>query len=498
MKNKLLVIGMLFSLTTLVSCKKFLDKEPLSAGTDGNFWKNEDEANGAVAGGYALLRQSLTDAFAFYSYGDIPTDEFTTSIGYEDLTQVTNFQWNLSVSSSNVWRPMLKLRRYDNFYRVIDQASRCIKFIPTVPASGFASPATAETNRNSFIGEAYFLRAFTYFYMARVWGGVPIIEQTADKIGDEVNLARSTEEEVLAKAKADVMEAISKLSFGYTNSSNRAVRANKGAAYALLAHIEAWSGNYEEAAAAASQVIENGGYQFVPMQNYLSIFKGQSAESIFEISANATNEGSGFSIANLTLKAPYLATNPGTGVPAPLNINSFKTKFPDSSDLRIKYGFTGYNSTDPNVIKYSNIIYLTTDADGNKGNPLSQNNIVIFRLSDIVLLKAEALAATGKYGEARILLDQIRTKAQPGNTYTGGDADLFDAVIEERSRELFLEGHRFYDLVRLGRARGVYDFGDDRMDEAAFKAGKFFWPIDPSLMTLNNKLIQTPYWRDKM
>lgn len=498
--KKIVNLALLIMITTatFTSCKKFLDKEPISAATDENFWKNEKEANSAVSGDYALLRQALNDGFAFFAYGDYPTDEFRTSIGEEDMQQVTNIQWNISVPPSSTYRRMYKLRRYDNFYRVIDQANRCIQFIPTVPASEFSNPDIAEEARNALIGEAYFLRAFSYFYMGRVWGGVPIVGVDVKDLGKAENLARSTPEEVMNKARTDVQKAIEMLPWSNANSSDKAVRANKGAAYALLAHLEAWTGNYAACITAATEIISSGQYQYVPMPNYLSIWKGQSPEGIFEISANSPTEGSGQSIANFTLKAPYLATNTGTQATTPLDEFSLKDKFPDPSDLRIEEAFAFYYSTDPNCIKYSNILYLTTDGNGSKGNPIAQNNIVVFRLSDIVLLKAEAMAATGDNGGARMLLNEIRNRAMPGNDYTGTDDNLFEEVIRERSRELFLEGHRFYDLVRLAKKKGIYNFGGARMNSAEFQAGKYYWPLDPTLLTLNPKLKQTDYWKDKM
>ena len=498
--KKLVNLALFIIIATLsfTSCKKFLDKEPLSAATDENFWKNEKEANSAIAGDYALLRQALTDGYAFFSYGDYPSDEFRTTIGGEDLPQVSNILWNLSVPPTSTYRPMYKLRRYDNFYRVIDQANRCIRFIPGIPSTEFSSPDVADDARNALIGEAYFLRAFSYFYMGRVWGGVPIVEESDKDLSEATNLARATAEEVMNQARTDVKKAIEMLSWTNTNSSDKAVRANKGTAFALLAHLEAWAGNYSECAAAATEVINSGQYHYVPMSNYLSIWKGQSQEGIFEISANSTTEGSRQSIATFTLKAPYLATNRGNQVLTPLDAFGLKAKFPDSADLRIQQAFAFYNSTDPNCIKYSNILYLTTDGNGNEGNPIAQNNIVVFRLSDIVLLKAEALAATGINGEARTLLNEIRNKALPGNDYTGTDDGLFEEIIRERSRELFLEGHRFYDLVRLARKKGIYSFGGTRMNSSEFEAGKYYWPLDPTLLTLNPKLKQTDYWKDKM
>src|SRR6218665_1700320 len=80
------------SLALFCSCSKFLDKEPLSSATDENFWKDQTEADGAVAGGYALLRQSLSDGYAYYAYGDLPTDEFRADLGGEDLAQITSMQ----------------------------------------------------------------------------------------------------------------------------------------------------------------------------------------------------------------------------------------------------------------------------------------------------------------------------------------------------------------------------------------------------------------------
>ena len=498
--KKLVHLALLIIIAALsfTSCKKFLDKEPLSAATDENFWKNEKEANSAVAGNYALLRQALTDGYAFFNYGDYPSDEFRTSLGGEDWPQISNIQWNLSVPPTSTYRPMYKLRRYDNFYRIIDQANRCIRFIPNIPSSEFSNPDMADDARKALIGEAYFLRAFSYFYMGRVWGGVPIVDEGSKDLSAAVNLPRATPEEVMNQARTDVKKAIEMLSWDNANSSDKAVRANKGVAYALLAHLEAWTGKYAECAAAATEVINSGQYHYVPMSNYLSIWKGQSQEGIFEISANSPTEGSGRSIATFTLKAPYLATNRGTQVETPLDEFSLKAKFPDPADLRIQKAFAFYNSTDPNCIKYSNILYLTTDGNGNKGNPISQNNMVVFRLSDIVLLKAEALAATGINGEARTLLNEIRNKALPGNDYTGTDDGLFEEIIRERSRELFLEGHRFYDLVRLARKKGIYNFGGARMNSAEFMAGKYYWPLDPTLLTLNPKLKQTDYWKDKM
>jgi hypothetical protein len=195
----------------------------------------------------------------------------------------------------------------------------------------------------------------------------------------------------------------------------------------------------------------------------------------------------------LTLISPYLGT--GINVPVlPLDETTLYQKYTDSAvDLRVKNCFAFFQSTEPISIKYSNIVYTGQNQTG----PIAQNNIIVFRLSDIVLLKAEALAATGNYGEARMLVNQIRDLAQIP-AYNGDDAHLLEFIIDERGRELFLEGHRFYDLVRLGRAKGVLKFGGSRMTSDQFNAKKYYWPIEPYLLTLNPLLTQTDYWKTRM
>ena len=482
--KKYIILAIIIS--TAVSCTKFLDKEPYSTAVDGGIWRTEDDANSAIAACYALMRKALNDGMAYYAYGDFPTDECSSAYGGGDYDYyyVKNGLWSQSVPAANTWQPVMKLRRYENFYRLIDQSNRCIKHIPDI----------ATDRQQEFLGEAYFARAFSYFYMARVWGGVPLVLQAIEDVATSPNIARATEQEVLDQAMADVKQAIIYLPWTNGSSSDKVVRANKGAAYALLAHLYAWQGDYAKCAPVADSVISSGFYSYVDRHNYLSIYDGKSAEGIFEIAQSASNEGAADqNIAFYTLRSQdYLATNQTTSW-MPLNSTTLSTMFSDTTDLRRTKAFAFLSSTDPICIKYSNITYTGT---GNTA-PLAFNNIIIFRLSDITLLRAEALAANGDYGTARTLLDQIRALADLPPT-EAADADLFETIIDERGRELFMEGHRFYDLVRLAKKTGKVKFGEEKISAIQFQQGKYFWPLDPVLITANAMLIQTPYWRGKL
>jgi hypothetical protein len=498
----------------LSSCKKFLEKRPINQATDSNFWTNEAEANNGVAGAYAMLRTAMNEmGFAHYYYGDFPTDEFLVPPAGEDYQQINRIEWNFFVATTELHRAMIRLRRWDNFYRAVDQSNRCLEFIGKIPLDKFTSTNKTEA-KNALLGEAYFIRAFTYFYMSRIWGDVPLSTEFIADAAKAVNLPRTQQTLVLNQCIKDLETAIGLMTWKPNFTTSRAIRVSRGAAYALLAHIYAWKGDYAKVIPAADSVIAKGGYTYVNRANqatYLSMFKGNSTEGIFEISQNANNEGSAIgtaygtiinNVAGRTLKSPYLATNTGNSY-FPLDRTTLSTLFPDnadSNDYRRKNGFAFWGTTDPITIKYSSgVIYSGT----NNTSPLSLHNIVVFRLADIALLKAEALAATSDFGGARTILNQIRTLSNV-SPYTGADNTLFAAVIDERTRELFLEGHHFYDLVRLGRKTNGADLrfngssGAARMDNAQFQQGKYYWPVDPITIISNPLVTQTPYWADKM
>lgn len=472
-----------------MSCKKFLDEKPISESTDATFWKNESDANKGVAAGYALIRKTLNKAegLAFYGYGDFPTDEFSEINSYR-ADKIMSMDWDISVPAAETWDRMQQMRRYDTFYSAIDQANRCIDFIPKIPDDKFTSASI----KNNLLGEAYFLRAFNYFYMTRIWGDVPLITQTV-ALKDAVDLPRTKAAEVQAQCLKDINQAISLLSWDYPNAANRTVRANKGSAYALLAHLYAWQGDYTNANLATDKIIDQNFYQYVNRNSYLDIFKGRSSEGIFEIAQSDENEGYTDGITLLTLKSPYIPNVTGTSI-AKISTINLQRLFDTPNDKRLEKAFALTNTTNPLCIKYSNVTLVNGQ---NVAKFIAHNNMIIFRLSDIKLLKAESLAALGQFAPARAILNEVRTQA--GITaWDGTDADLFEGIIDERGRELFLEGHRFYDLVRLAKKTAIMKFGDGKMSKSEFDAGKYYWPIDPALMNINKKLTQTPFWSSKI
>ncbi|AYD47751.1 RagB/SusD family nutrient uptake outer membrane protein [Arachidicoccus soli] len=499
MKNKLLLYTAIFISLTLASCHKFLDQNPISSVTDQTSWKTDADANAGVAGCYSLIRSAFDASLGFYTYGDLPTDEFNNAVD-GDFNNLRMANWAISVSSLNTYDPKLKLRVYTNFYASIQQSNRCLHFINLMPLSAFNGDNVEdqEIQRNKYIGEAYFTRAFNYFYMSRVWGDVPLDTSYQVDISSFTGQARTPQAEVLKNCISDLDIAKKFLPWKDESSSDRVVRADKGAVFALMAHVYAWEGQYDSCNAACDSVINSGSYSLLPGADYKDIYKGQSDEGIFEIAQNASTEAMNAtqysaSIAFYTLATPYLPVN---NVPNwQIDPSVLSKLYSDTNDIRYKNEFTSLlsgNVTYYSCIKYSNIETITNN---NVNYYLSKNNIIIFRLADILLLKAEALAAqpSPDYNGALQLVNEIRTRAgiQPLTSVNGRTA-LIDSITAERGKELFLEGSRFYDLVRNERLTGVSQFPFITQNE--FLAGKYYWPLDPSLFTLNPLLKQTSYW----
>ncbi|TCK56317.1 putative outer membrane starch-binding protein [Flavobacterium sp. 90] len=490
------VLAVCLVVVSLNSCSDYLDEKPISQPSNVTFWRNSNDANSAVAGGYAQLRKALNSGLSYYAHGDLGTDVFSTERELRsDFTDIMKFKLGISVPLTETWKPMYKVRDFSIFYAAIKQADLCLKHIPEIPKDEFTD---YDAQYNQYIGEAYFIRAFSYFYMARVWGNVPIVDGSDPDIVDTKNYKREDVAKVLLKATEDCQSAIKNLSWNYSTDTDRVVRANAGAAYALLAHIYAWSGNYSACETAAAKIIDSNFYTYVDRNNYMNVFAGQSSESIFEIAQNSQSEaqaGDRQSLTNYLLRGEYLKTRLNEKETVwQYDLTTLKqTFFNDANDLRRTKGFAEFSSDWPILLKYSKVTYTSPTS------PLSINNILIFRLADIALLQAEAQAAQNKFDQARATLNRIRKMAGLEDS-TASDDKLFEAVIEERGRELFMEGHRFYDLVRLARAKKIYKFGDsssNKITASQFVSGKSYWPIQPTLLETNILFTQTEYWKSE-
>lgn len=469
-------------------CSNFLEMEPINQTYGGAFWVSEAAAEQAMAGGYSLLRVALTNSNEenrFITYGEL-------NAGFIDRKSLSNSE---KFTDGSFWNPDMGEFMWDKFYKVIAQCNLIIHETAKLDENLFAEGIKG---RDALIGEAYFLRAFTYFYMTKVWGGVPLVitptltvEEIITKDGYIKNVPRNTEKEVLTQCIADLKIAEGALEYGTPGNSKWAVRANKGSVQALMAHVYLWMHMPAESEVAADNMIKNGGYSLVNYTDSLAVkkmFIGRSTEGVFEINIDFDqNESNTNGMAQSTVFHPYIQ-NVAEGGRIYFVLKTQVTALYGSTDLRLKRFYTNVNSARPNVLKYASVIY---EDEATFTNAHGICNILLHRLSDIILLRAEALANLKRYGEARILLNTIRTRAQ-AIPFTGPDSGLQYEIFLERARELVMEGHSFFDRIRGNEWTGITWMSEQRKAKEGY-----YWGVSATFIKNNPLLTQNPWWAMK-
>ncbi len=338
------------------------------------------------------------------------------------------------------------------------------------------------------IAEAKFLRAFFYFDLVRFFENVPLI--TAPLGADAIyNQTQATSAAVYAQIEQDLNDARNTFELPETLPAAELGRVTKGAVTALLGKVILYQNDNSrmlEAADLFQEVTDSGLYELE--SDFGDIFKlanefGQ--ESVFEINYSSNHRGGWDNFGNGTegnYDVQFFGMRDYVGplydvgwsfcpvteklVAAMENDPRFEHTIIDAGAL-LNQGATftaAFQNTNYFIKKYAGL----KEERALDGEPALNwgNNVREIRLADVHLMAAEAYArAGGNDGLAIGHLNKIRIRVslQPFGGLTG-DA-LLDAIYNERQLELATEGHRFFDLVRTGRA--VTELGDQ-----GFQAGK--------------------------
>ncbi len=485
-----------------MSCKKYIDQGPITATYGSKFWTSQTSVEQATLAMYGQLRSSLRKDGSYFINGDLTSGNFIPKAGqwnYQAITPAQKFNFR----GTNYLNSLLDWSR---FYQVIGQTNLVLQNVPKMPASLF----TNETKKNAYLGEALFIRAYTYFYITRIWGDPVYITKVFDDVdyGNIQPVARTAEAIVMDSCISDLKKAANYLDYS-GGDPVKSVRANKGSIYALMAHIYAWKHDYVHAHIACQNVINNGGYTLEPIESYSNIWKGKSsAENIFELSMNFNPEDPNFNNQNDWAEAQFSFF--GTFVKGPIvdNQNNQCWLSPDggfmgymdtTADKRYKAIWqhipaTGDDAAGYMMHKYTRFNYQKPDS---KTLAYLDNTLVLLRLSDINLLDAESLASANDLPGARAALSKTELRAgiedylSPTNAY-----DMLDEIVIERGRELIGEGHWYYDLIRTDNAQGWLVAQGYPANGRINSTNKgYYWPLDMGLLFPQNTLLtQNPWW----
>lgn len=503
------IVVMVLGLSSMMSCTDMLNQEPLSMTTPDNFWVSQPNAESAVAGCYGLLKNTLMDNAAFLYWG-----EFTGMTFMNSRSWISDY---IEGSGNYVLAYRDNTRSWKGFYRAANWALSIEKHVSAMPDSKFKSVA----EKNRIIGEAAFVRSLSYFYMARIWGDVPIVTEVIEssdqliKDGFIVTLPREDEKKVLDYSLEAANKAISLLKYSSPGSPRWAIQANKASAEALKAHIALWYASRDgdnpqmiaQGVAAATSVINNSNASLIDYVNegedgFNEMCMGESKTGLFEINISSDVNESFRVTANdnthtgLTLNTPvFKDVNNSSPFIDP---DFYGSEMMDSdsdrdNDVRKDLFFSDYNRSANSYLKK----YAHRTKDPNSTDTyaeFSESNILIFRLADIYLLRAEGNMKLNKTAEAVADINMIRSKANVPN-YTGATdrASLTKAIFDERAIELVGEGQSGFDRIRMNYYTGV-----NWTNPARTAKEGYFWPIDPAIISINSAIIQTDYWKGKL
>lgn len=535
----------------LGSCSDWL-KEPTPGQTNlADYYTTWQAALENVNAAYTPLAWEYQGTYyAEWFIGDIVSDDALKGGQYiqSDMADVYDME-NWKTQTDNE----LLLQYYRAKYQGIQRCNLVLERVPGMDPELFDEEEyqCVDGLQERIIGEAYFLRAFYYFQLVRVYGGVPLVLNNLLTDADWQQ-PRATAEAVYDQIVADLTEANKRL---WLRSDSRFAdtdmgRATKGAAQAMLLKVNLYRHQYEEARAWGDSIISSNEYSLET--NYASnwlLENENGVESVFEIQymedpSSDYGEGNGFSRGTFTQiltrsrsQDPMFGSNAGWGFNKPThNLYDEYEEGDPRRDVTI-WDATGHMTNESEEIycgtpycsrKYA---WYTTDADGNVtgANTLAHAsrgplNYKLIRYADVLLMYAEACEAAGGAGKcgktAEQALNEVRQRARanaadpdalpdyPGysikvNGQEIADPTLQQAIRHERRVELAMEGHRWFDICRWGGFDGqgvkahmdayaATESQEARDEMADFVAGKHeLFPI-PEEERMLNPMEQNP------
>jgi starch-binding outer membrane protein, SusD/RagB family len=453
--------GNIFAMVVFVlitSCEKLIEIDlPVDSLTKDKVFNNDQSANAVMSAIYARMINQSTNNYPVLTTG-LSADELhslnITFIPY----QVNNIQVN-DLINNNIW---------GSYYRLIYEANSLINGLQNT------SGVSAEL-KSQLIAEAKFLRAYSYFELVNLYGPVPFI------LTDDVTVSSVTPRDsvsvIYQQILGDLKDAENTLSDTYINAER--TRVNKSAATALLARVNLYLGNFQEAEMEATAVINNA--QYALNTDLSKVFIKSSNEIIFQLWSQ-----NGFTV----LGSNFIANNNGVNY---VLTEDFVNSIEAGDDRKTNW----INSVNiGGVVYYYPFKYKLRTTN----NTPDAEYTVLFRLGEMYLVRAEARINNNKISEGIQDLNILRARARSLPTSTVTDplpalSELLDtenaklAVEQERRVELFSEwSHRWFDLKRTNRADEILN----ETKPANWKPTAALYPIPLIEINANNRLTQNP------
>ena len=431
-----IIFGLIIILAT--GCEEnFLDRNHPGVLSLDKLYTTKDDFSAALGGCYQSIMGPATDNVWF---GEITSDNayisrFQPSGSWPDLDKLTVTPLNASLDSY-----------WSTNYATIQRVNMLLDKLP--------NSLLTDNEKKEFAAEARFLRAYSYFNLVRVFGGVPLYDKQVALI-EIYNVPRSTADNVLQLIISDLNEAKNIDSYRTPSDLLKAQgKVSTIAAKTLLGKVYLWKKDFPLAETTLADIISTSGKQLETLSVLYNPDNPFNKEIIFSINYERT---SGFSSPFVSTTIPYNApeksvyqnvqgrTGSGYFMIEPYVISKFTSNDKRFIEMVDTLTFANLGISDTNIYSRKYVDTLTTF------NSLSGSNTIILRYADVLLMYAEALNENGKTEQAYAYVNLVRNRAGIGDLPTGySKAQMFQALADERQKEFLLEGDRWFDLKFRG------------------------------------------------
>lgn len=420
------------------SCEKELLQTPETTKVSERFYTNEKEIEEAVNAVYATLQFGGNFNIGIPAMGELPGEDAYDATPANDGGKFGQLDDYDAIPQNGLIGDI-----WQDAYKGIQRANIVLSRIENISFK-------KEETKQSRIGEMQFIRALYYFNLVRTFGDVPLVTEEVLNPQEYFKQERTAKEKVYAQIKTDLTEAVKNLP---TRTNKNKYRVVKSAAQTLLGKVELTLKNYNEAKKAFMAVINSRVHSLVSINEVFSIDHEMNDEVIFAVQfasgVNANSEGSdAYRMFNPTGRiVGKLTGTKGHGVLK----ESFYELYQENDARK-----TVYVGTISSGEVYNNKIAPPSTVISDAGN-----DWIVLRYADIVLLMAEIENQEGNQRQAITYVNQIRNRAGLAD-YTGDNTKeaIFAEIDLQRRLELVWEGHRWFDLLRQGRAQSVLGITD--------------------------------------
>lgn len=506
------------SLLMAMGCDDYLTLYPEDDIVDDEYWVDGNSVQSVVAACYRYMADNNVLRKMAY-WGEIRSDNVDYSTGGSEEEEFHN----ANILSSN------SIVKWDGFYKVINICNNVIVKAP--PVREIDANFTEEKLHNN-MAEAYTIRAINYFYLIRSFGDVPYVTEPSESEQRDYLVRQAPADSILNCLISDMENiALPWAADDWETPEYTHGRITTNAVRALLADMYLWKASdinnadaqadYQKCVDYCDEILndENSTLVFTePETMYNSVFyEGNSTENIFEL--NFVTNG----LANTTTANLY--GNTTKGITAHFNpTTNLYTQFNEYDTRRFQYmqlNYTMAGSAEPVVASYKVFKYEGMrpavdfgSADYTYRSGTSYANWIFYRLADVYLMKAEALAEIAKATndnqkaiDAVHLCNIIHSRATlEQDTLVATQASDAEAIVlQERRRELCFEGKRWYDLLRKVRREGSTEqavallvgarSGETTLFQARLSTiDAWYLPISKTEMNVNPNLHQNAYY----